>query len=358
LTVRSDSLTSYHAAVTHDTQPPQTVLEQFDLDPATTEPLTGGLINLSFAARRRDGSDCVLQRVNAIFPPEIHDDIDAVTRHLQAKGLTTPMLLRAGDNRHHLVHDGAVWRLLTRVPGNTREALTTDSEASEAGRVLGSFHAALADFEQPLANKRPGVHDLARHLENLRRTLSANALHPARATVAPLAEQIYALAGAHGPLPPLPARLVHGDPKISNVIFDQGRGVCLVDLDTLTRMPVALELGDALRSWCNLAAEDSPAATFSTDRFEAALAGYRQGAAGLLTREEWQAVPQATLVIAIELAARFAADALNESYFAWDRQRFASASEHNRARAAAQLGLARTIEQALPALSASIVTNA
>jgi Ser/Thr protein kinase RdoA (MazF antagonist) len=281
-----------------------------------------------------------------------------VTQHLRAKGLTTPLLLRTSGNRHHLALDGAVWRLLTRVPGETHEALTTDSEASEAGRVLGSFHAALADFERPLANKRPGVHDLARHLENLRRTLSANAFHPARESVAPLAEQIFGLAESLNPLPPLAARLVHGDPKISNVIFDQGRGICLVDLDTITRMPVALELGDALRSWCNLAAEDSPEARISVDRFEAALAGYRQGAAGLLTHEEWQAVPEATLVIAIELAARFAADAVNESYFAWNRQRFNSASEHNQARASAQLALARTIEQALPALRASIVTNA
>ena len=343
--------------MTHDLTPPRKVLEQFALDPTSVSSLAGGLINLSFTARRLDGSECILQRVNVIFPPAIHDDIDAVTGHLLAKGLVTPTLLRTRGNRHHLELDGAVWRLLTRVPGETREALSNNAEALEAGRVLGSFHAALADFAQPLANQRPGVHDLARHLENLRRTLSAKTFHPAQESVAALAQEIFSLAATLNPLPKLPSRLVHGDPKISNVIFDHGRGVCLVDLDTITRMPVPLELGDALRSWCNLAAEDSPEAGFSVDRFAAALAGYREGAGELLTTEEWQVVPDGTLSIAIELAARFAADALNESYFAWDRQRFASASEHNLARATAQLRLAKTILEALPALKALVMTQ-
>jgi hypothetical protein len=43
------------------------------------------------------------------------------------------------------------------------------------------------------------------------------------------------------------------------------------------------------------------------------------------------------MTIMIELAARFCADALNESYFAWDPVRFPSRSEHNRVRAEGQL---------------------
>jgi hypothetical protein len=50
------------------------------------------------------------------------------------------------------------------------------------------------------------------------------------------------------------------------------------------------------------------------------------------------------------LAARFAADALDESYFAWDPQRFASRGEHNRVRAAGQLSFYRQAEDARPEL--------
>ncbi len=340
--------------------PPAAVLERYGLDPATVLPIAGGLINRSYSASRRDGGDFVLQRVNPIFPREIQEDIDAVTRHLAAKGLTTPLLVATTDARHFVELDGEIWRLLTRVPGTTQEALSTADEAHEAGRVLGEFHRAVADFDQPLKNRRPPVHEITRHLASLDSALGQHLDHRAHRAVTDIADRILSMAATLAPLEAQPPRLVHGDPKISNIVFrDSPRvGVCLVDLDTLTRIPVALEIGDALRSWCNTATEDSPAARFSVERFAAAIAGYRQGAGALLTAAEWQAVPDATQSIAVELAARFAADALNESYFAWDRQRFASASEHNQARAHGQLKVAASIGAALPELRKAVMTVA
>ena len=47
--------------------------------------------------------------------------------------------------------------------------------------------------------------------------------------------------------------------------------------------------------------------------------------------------------ICLELAARFLADALNESYFAWDPERFSSAADHQLARASNQLDLAGAV---------------
>ena len=54
-------------------------------------------------------------------------------------------------------------------------------------------------------------------------------------------------------------------------------------------------------------------------------------------------IPTAVETIALELSARFCADALAESYFGWNRQRFASACEHNLLRAQSQLTLAQSI---------------
>ena len=71
-----------------------------------------------------------------------------------------------------------------------------------------------------------------------------------------------------------------------------------------------------------------------------------------LTEAEWRAFPAATLRIAVELAARFCADALEERYFGWDRERFGSASEHNQARAQSQLHLAESIASQLETLQA------
>ena len=94
--------------------------------------------------------------------------------------------------------------------------------------------------------------------------------------------------------------------------------MCLIDLDTLARMPVALELGDALRSWCNPATEDAADARFVRPFFAAAVDGYAAAAPGFLAHDEWGAIPRGTLTITVELAARFCADALRERYFRWD----------------------------------------
>jgi Ser/Thr protein kinase RdoA (MazF antagonist) len=250
-----------------------------------------------------------------------------------------------------LEHGGAVWRVLTEIAGISRDALETPRQAAAAGEALATFHRAVADLDHELASARLGVHDTPRHLRNLERALEEHAEHRDYATIRPLATAVLDLGTALPPLPRAVDRLVHGDPKISNIIFaPDDRALCFVDLDTLGRMPVALELGDALRSWCNPRPEDAAGARFSAEYFTAAVDAYARTAAGLLDEAEWRPIPAATLAITVELAARFCADALNERYFGWDARRYASASAHNQARTRSMLALAEQIRAALPAL--------
>jgi hypothetical protein len=118
-------------------------------------------------------------------------------------------------------------------------------------------------------------------------------------------------------------------------------------------MPVALELGDALRSWCNPATEDASNARFVPAFFEAAVSGYAEAAEGYLEADEWRSIPAGTLTITVELAARFCADALRERYFGWDRARYATASAHNQARTCGQLQVAETLRAELSTLEAT-----
>lgn len=328
------------------------VLADFDLDGAELEPAPGGLINRTWIVTPRSGRRGVLQRVNPVFDPRVHHDIEHVTSRLAAAGLTTPRLVPARSGALFVEHGGACWRLLTYIDGVTRDAPADAGEAGSAGALLGRFHAALAGARIELLAPRLGVHDTRRHLHALERALAEHAGHRAHAEIAALADEITALAGQLPALPEMPARLVHGDPKFSNVVLDAttGEARALIDLDTLTHMPAALELGDAMRSWCNPEAEDSSTATFSVERFAAALEGYAAGSAGLLDAAEWRAIPAATATIAVELAARFCTDALAERYFGWDAARFDDASAHNRARTRGQLKVAAAALEALPEL--------
>ncbi len=330
---------------------PAAVLAAYDLRPGSARPIGSGLINWTLLAETCSGRPLVLQRLNPVFPPEINTDLQAVSRHLGAQGLLCPAVVPAADGALWLSVGQATWRALTYVDGVSHEALAAPDQARAAGALLARFHGALLDFRDEFHNPRLGVHDTQRHLARLSEALAKHRGHPERPRVEPLAEAIFVLAARLPDLARLPDRVVHGDPKISNILFDRktGEALCLVDLDTLARMPLPLELGDAFRSWCNPKGEDQRLTGFSLELFEAAVGGYAVHARAWITRPEWQAIVPAVRTIYVELAARFCADALNEAYFGWDPNRFKSRSEHNQVRAASQISAVQSLEEQLGA---------
>ena len=312
--------------------PPAAVLKAYSIDPKTLRRATSGLINHTWHAVDTAARRVVVQQVNAIFPAEVNADIDALTRHIEARGLLTPRVVPTRDGALWCEHAGRVWRALTEVPGTTYDALVTPDRAREAGHVLARFHRAVAEYDRPFANARLGVHDTAAHLARLEAALDEHVHHRDHRRITALAERVFAEARRLPPLPATTDRVVHGDPKISNILFDDaGRALCLIDLDTLARMPIALELGDAMRSWCNPQEEDSSGSNFSVPYFAAAVEGYASGTGDWLSEYERFAIPAATLTITVELAARFCIDALAERYFRWAPRRYSSASAHNSA---------------------------
>jgi len=334
---------------------PAAVLEAFGAAGAAVRPLGAGLINHTYLVEGTDGR-FVLQRLHAIFAPEVNEDIEAVTRHLQARGQLTPLLVRTRAGALWQAYDGATWRALTWVDGVALGRIGNAAQAREAGAVLARFHLALSDLRHEFRHARHGVHDTARHLGNLRSALARHAAHPRFRAIEPLAHRILAAAGTLPPLPDTPLRAVHGDPKASNVLFaeDRRRALCMVDLDTLARMRLPLELGDAFRSWCNPAGEDEVHATFSLELFEGSIAGYATEAHDLPDAAEREALVTATETICLELAARFCADALEERYFGWDERRFATRGEHNEVRAASQLAAAASLAEQRTAAQAVV----
>jgi len=317
------------------------VLGRYGLADAALAPLGSGLINLTWLVRDGTGQPSVLQRVAAIFPGAINRDIDVVTRALLAHGVLAPRVIPAASGDLWVEYDQQNWRLMTWLPGDCYDSLSSAEQGRSAGALLARFHHALAELEHDFANPRLGVHDTARHLAALRDARRVHVAHPRFAHVAPLAKQILASAAALPELPATPDRIVHGDPKINNMLFDaaSGAAAAMVDLDTVGRMPLPLELGDAFRSWCNPLGEDGRSGEFSAELFAAALAGYAEVAAGWLTPAEIQAIVPATETIILELAARFCADALNEAYFGWDAVQFPTRGQHNEVRAAGQFSL-------------------
>ncbi|MCA9624288.1 MAG: hypothetical protein KC731_34925, partial [Myxococcales bacterium] len=108
-------------------------------------------------------------------------------------------------------------------------------------------------------------------------------------------------------------------------------------------MPLAHELGDAWRSWCNPNREDAREASFDVDGFAASWRGYQRGRGEPLAPAELESLVDGVAIITLELCARFAADAILEAYFGWDAQRFPGRGEHNLARARGQWALYQAV---------------
>jgi Ser/Thr protein kinase RdoA (MazF antagonist) len=315
-------------------------------DGAAVARIGAGLINRSFLLSRADGARAVLQAVNPIFPPEMHGNIVAVTERLAAAGMTTPRLVPTRDGRPYVAaDDGGIWRMLTHIDGVSFDVVGGADQARAAGELVGRFLAAVDGMQHAFVGMRVGVHDTPRHLARLDEAIATHPAHRLFADVRPLARAIGDGAAALPPLPAVAPRIGHGDLKFNNILFagrtppDDARALCLIDLDTVGPQSLAFELGDAWRSWCNRAGEDDPNALLDLDVMAASLRGYASGLGRGLTADEGRALLLGVEWVSLELAARFAADALFESYFGWDASRFAGRGEHNLVRARGQWSL-------------------
>ena len=321
---------------------PQEALHHWGITDTARPASTPGLINGTWMV-----SSGVLQWVNPIFSAQIHRDIAAITGHLAGRGMPTPCLLPGADGRLWLDDPGGgCWRMQTFIPGRTISRILDPATAAAAGRLVGRFHAALSDCEHRFIAPPRDIHNTPVRITALQTALSDHQNHRLIAEVAPLAQAILSgwsdWVSRWGEPGSLPLHVCHGDLKISNIRFaaDSLDGLCMVDLDTLCRQSLSVELGDAWRSWCNPAGEDDPtAATFALAHFEASARAW-MAEVPALRPEERESLASGIERICLELAARFCADALNNSYFRENRARWPEEGRHNVLRTHGQLNLA------------------
>lgn len=322
---------------------PAEVAHAWGWQPEELAPLTGGLINTTYAVSAAGRPIAVLQRLHPVFGAEVNLDLDAITAHLAAHGLVTPRLIRTLAGRAWHTHDGRTWRALTWVDGVTVHRVPDPAWAAAGGALVGQFHRAVADLRHDYAFARAGVHDTPAHLARLAAHVAAGG----DAEAVELGREILARAADLPAMPDVPRRHCHGDLKISNLLFAEPlRGVCLLDLDTLGLSTMAFELGDAMRSWCNPHGEDAGGIRFDLAIFAAAIGGFRAVADDLLAAAERTSIVVGLETVCFELAARFAVDVFRDDYFGWDAARFPSRRAHNLVRARGQLVLGQAVRAA------------
>jgi Ser/Thr protein kinase RdoA (MazF antagonist) len=322
--------------------------------PIDIKPVIIGQINKTYLVTTMDRL-FIFQELSPIFETTVMDDAWAVASHLEQHELLAPTLLHTDDGTLFVRLNNRVFRALKYIEGKSVKAVTSHKMARSAGVALGKFHLALADFNYEYHSKRRHGGDYLFHKENLQAALNKHAAHDYFSRIEPLAhimlESIEQLTDGLVTT----KRHSHGDPKISNLIFnDDDKALCMVDFDTLGQTGWSLEVADALRSWCNPYPEDVLEAHVDLVIAEHALAGYGSIMRGHFTEQEALELVTHTKAITLCLAMRYAADTLNECYFMHDQNRFSRPAEHNWLKTQAMYGLFVDFSKKSPTLKSLI----
>jgi len=141
----------------------------------------------------------------------------------------------------------------------------------------------------------------------------------------------------------IPVRVTHNDTKINNVMLDQdtGRGVCVIDLDTVMPGLSLYDMGDMIRTATCSAAEDEKDLSkirMDLNLFEQLAKGFVSETVAFLTDAEKKNLSFAGVLITFEQCIRFLGD-----YLAGDIYYKVHREGHNLDRARTQMKLVESI---------------
>ena len=352
------SLTSVVIGAQNPTlEAPSELLEALDAYPLPTTlqvaPITEGLIHQTYALQCEGGARFIMQRLHPLLnTDETLEDYEVVTAHLSVQNYGGPELVCTREGtRASRDSAGGRWRLSTFVPGVTRPHIESPEQAALAAQGLASFHRVMSSLTYEFKSPHPG-HDTQGHWRRLREASERPEHAESWAEIKGVASGVLReLEQAFLPTE-LPKVVVHGDPKVTNLRFQEERAV-LIDLDTCARHTRLVDLGDALRSWCDLSREGAVSergSPLSLERCQAAIEAYLEHS-DPLTELERAWLPRCARTITLELASRFARDYLEDHYFAFDATRFKSRRAHNAHRVASMWRLAEELKEAEPLMA-------
>ncbi len=142
----------------------------------------------------------------------------------------------------------------------------------------------------------------------------------------------------------IPVRITHNDTKFNNILFDEnGKSLCIIDLDTVMPGYFHSDFGDAIRTGANIAAEDEKDLSkvrMDIDLFEAYARGYLSETKNTLNAIEKEYLAFAPLLMTYEQALRFLTD-----YIDGDKYYRIHNKDHNIQRTRAQIKLLESMEE-------------
>lgn len=116
----------------------------------------------------------------------------------------------------------------------------------------------------------------------------------------------------------LPIRVIHADPKISNILFNkENKAIAVIDLDTVMNSTILYDFGDIIRSYTNISDEDDGSAkdSFNLQNYAAVKEGFLFYLKDHLTKIELENLDYAAMTVIYIQALRFLTDFLNHDLY-------------------------------------------
>jgi hypothetical protein len=284
-----------------------------------------GLINNTWIVNKRM-ERFILQRINEnVFtnPYDIAHNIDSLSafflKHYPEYRFVSPVA--ATNGRSLIEHNGGYYRLFPFVPGScTVDVVSTPAQAYEAAAQFGRFTKLLNKFEtRHLRKSIPDFHNLSLRYKQFLAALENGDTQRIRdssllinflknqSNIVSTYEQIIHDENFR-------VRVTHHDTKISNVLFDEiGKGLCVIDLDTVMAGYFISDVGDMMRTYLSPVSEEESDVSKIEVRDEfyyAIVSGYLAEMREVMTPREIRSFFYAGLFMIYMQAIRFLTDHL------------------------------------------------
>ncbi len=351
------------------------IIRQFEVSGrlVTINPTGSGNVNDTFLAIFRNTfaeEQVILQRVNHMVfpkPAAIMHNLRQLTAHVHPKLESEadecdrvwqmPQIVTTRNGSDFFVDEsGEIWRVITKIASATAYDEAQGAEhAAECGAVLGHFHWLVSDLDpETVIDPLPGFHITPLYLESYDQTLADNLMAQKRLSASTEARRMARFIEQRRDFAcvlqramesgELKLRMMHGDPKVNNIMIDDytGKGTAMIDLDTVSPGLIHYDFGDALRSICNLVGEEEQnlsRVVFDLDLCKAFCRGYIKNAREFLTEADIYYLYDSIRLITFELGLRFFQDYLAGSVYFKTRH-----PEQNLNRARVQFRLCESIE--------------
>ena len=266
--------------------------------------LDSGLINVTYLIQTADNKKSfILQKINTKVFPDYHKlmtNVVRVSNHINSKlkefenvnyinsNVYTTSTGSNSECQIHLTHThhtlsnkfespispfplgtgtpyykdntNSIWRLSDFIDNNQPDFDNKSNIANETGKILGTFHLLTQDLPvKDIHETIPDFHNIdlrwKKLLEVVRqnnsRYIETKKLFQKMSKYENIIDKYNEIIKTNK----LPLKIVHNDPKLSNILFKNNKAISLIDPDTIMPGYLPIDFGDAVRSLCNTSNE-------------------------------------------------------------------------------------------------------